>query len=1163
MSFEPEVVINEFSPEVVATGPPGSGGGTGTNDHNTALNRDLPDQHPQSAITALVTDLLAIVAAIQGLTDSKEDEGVAAGLITDLINASDPFTQYLLDSEANTVISENTDVAANKTHREITSGNPHGTVHSDLSDKGTNDHAVIDTALTVLANLLDRTTGENTGDQDLGPYALIETVLLKGNTDDPVFMPALDNDPANKKFVEDNAVAPGVLDDYLKLSGRAAEQVVTGDMAIQAGELRVMTFDTDPVWKVTEDFMENEGYHRRSGVWPRQQVITSGGIHGGSKSKDVITVDLTGANNGGLSLHGPATAYDPTGKFGQIIQLSRSVDDESGYQFEVTGTGSGLPFYLEPGDLVIIVSHDTHWQAHFIRQSTILPSGTVTEFPHAEGLIYYDQDARAFIAYNDESALAPKIGRDFHIRVYNDTGSALLKGKVCYLSGVHTDGVFTVSLAKSDLATTCLATIGFTDHEIGIGEHGYIKTLGVVEGLSNTGHTTAAALWLSDTTAGGYTETKPDSPSYCILLGTCGKVGDSDGSIDVKVDDEGNTDGLIKIYNGLILESYTVTVLSDEGVVTVLTERTGGGDLNLIFDGDFTHFDSTPAASIAINHGTDTVPVLNYVFIPKSTRDLTVTTTGFPAKDTGQYVPIGTFLCQSPETVETDGLLKFHAWSDHLAHTNGEGHFQHWNRWIREQPATYLKGITFNAIVGVGQFDVTATVGSMLQLHEHPTDPFDTTGLSVVYVFNDPVTSYKKVGDLTAELTDSSGGSLSGRMYSFVFWIAGNEGSGNDKLFCNLPSDSYSVAASAIRDTDGYTDRSIPKEFKGVGVLISRVTVRHQTTGGGTWTLLDLEDLREGAGGGTGGTGGGGVDSYLELTDTPNSFTGQAARTHIVNAGETGLEFAYPTGYRGNMTTAQRDALSDPALGDWILNTEFRLRRETYQGLAWVPDKYGWAERLEDYWEPHVFTIDPTGPDGWTYEVAGSPAGITAVLTATDIYLEAVITPGSAVIVKKTFDLSPLLITQIAEMRVSYRMDAAHDSGVVDGGISVGVEMVSGTDYARAVYETGDFEYVGIQKHIGNEGEVRTMVPENWISGSGMITTYSTLTCDSGDGILLTFGEEGEGQNGEVNKDSSYRWADGPTSVDLIFKLYAEPDVITSARKLMVRINEITFKAAI
>ena len=47
---------------------------------------------------------------------------------------------------------------------------------------------------------------------------------------------------------------------------------------------------------------------------------------------------------------------------------------------------------------------------------------------------------------------------------------------------------------------------------------------------------------------------------------------------------------------------------------------------------------------------------------------------------------------------------------------------------------------------------------------------------------------------------------------------------------------------------------------------------------------------------GKGAGGGGGIDTWLELTDTPGAYTGQAGKYTKVNAGETALEFGTPLG---------------------------------------------------------------------------------------------------------------------------------------------------------------------------------------------------------------------------------------------------------------------------
>lgn len=487
-------------------------------------------------------------------------------------------------------------------------------------------------------------------------------------------------------------------------------------------------------------------------------------------------------------------------------------------------------------------------------KSTFFELDTSASTPsHSEGVFYWDSTNKTIAMFNDESEVTQQIGQEIYVRVYNDTGTTISNGKVCYLSGIFSNFP-TIALAKADAANTCLSTLGFATHDIETGTYGYITRIGTVRDVNTSGCSSGDVLYLSATSAGDYTGTRPESPNYNIVLGNCGVSNATTGTIEVQVNIGSNVVDVIKVFNGSILEDHTTSVSSNGTTVTVSLEQTGGGDLSLFFNGGFSAFDSTPAATVNITAGTDTSPQLNYVYIPQSTGVLTSSTSGWPA---AQHVPVGTFLCQSAASVQTYGVYKHHAWTDHLSGSDNQGHVSHINRWIRSQNATWLTGSQLTPTVGLLQFDVATAAGTMLQLHEHATDAFDTATGSDVYMVNDNTTPYKRVGDLTGELTDSEGISLSGRYYSLVFWISGSEGTGNDKLYCNLPSGSYNSSTGAIVDSSGYSTYSIPSDFKGVGILIARVTVRHQTTGGGTWTLQQTDDLRgliPAQGAGTGGS---------------------------------------------------------------------------------------------------------------------------------------------------------------------------------------------------------------------------------------------------------------------------------------------------------------------
>ena len=116
---------------------------------------------------------------------------------------------------------------------------------------------------------------------------------------------------------------------------------------------------------------------------------------------------------------------------------------------------------------------------------------------------------------------------------------------------------------------------------------------------------------------------------------------------------------------------------------------------------------------------------------------------------------------------------------------------------------------------------------------------------------------------LTAELTDASNVSLSGRYYNLVVWGVVSEDDADCQLMVNLPIGSYNASATAIDDLDATAVYEIPNDFRGTGFLIARLTVRHQVAGD-TFSIEQNTDLRglfpsTGAGGSGGGAGGGGA----------------------------------------------------------------------------------------------------------------------------------------------------------------------------------------------------------------------------------------------------------------------------------------------------------------
>jgi len=320
------------------------------------------------------------------------------------------------------------------------------------------------------------------------------------------------------------------------------------------------------------------------------------------------------------------------------------------------------------------------------------------------------------------------------------------------------------------------------------------------------------------------------------------------------------SDGVTNLFNfanGSVIDASAQTVTESGGTVSLNIEREGGGDLTVQFGGTNYTFASTPAASIALTAGSDTAPTQNFVYfeLSGSTVVLAKNTSGFP--DT-EHAPLAEVYVQSPTGVSTDGPYDHHAWVNEIG--NGQGHLDDINFWIRNQPATWLRGAepTTTIVVNGGAIDnvyIASTSGRSLQLHEHEIRALDMQTGDPAWVINDSTSAYDRVVDLSAIDTDSTGATLraNNTYYSLGVIINVAQNASDVKYFINSPSGSYANSTDAIADPLGYTNLSIPVEFTGTAFVAARVVLRYQTLASGTFTEI-LTEVRPSVGGAGGGS---------------------------------------------------------------------------------------------------------------------------------------------------------------------------------------------------------------------------------------------------------------------------------------------------------------------
>ena len=102
-------------------------------------------------------------------------------------------------------------------------------------------------------------------------------------------------------------------------------------------------------------------------------------------------------------------------------------------------------------------------------------------------------------------------------QVRNTTGATLTKGTVVYITGA-TGQLPTISKALAAGDTTSAQTLGVMSADLANNSNGYVTIIGLVTGMDTSAYADGAQLYLSPTTAGTYTTTKPYAPDHLVYV---------------------------------------------------------------------------------------------------------------------------------------------------------------------------------------------------------------------------------------------------------------------------------------------------------------------------------------------------------------------------------------------------------------------------------------------------------------------------------------------------------------------------------------------------------------------------------------------------------------------------------------------------------------------
>lgn len=159
--------------------------------------------------------------------------------------------------------------------------------------------------------------------------------------------------------------------------------------------------------------------------------------------------------------------------------------------------------------------------------------------------------------------------------VRNQSGATMTAGTVVYISGA-TGNKPLISKALATGDSTSAQTYGFVQSDITNNADGYVVVIGNVNDLNTSALTEGQQLYLSGTTAGTYTTTKPYAPIHLVYVGIVLRSHPTQGIIGVKIqngfemDELHNVDAYLPNNNDILSYNTTTSLWEHKQIATTL-----------------------------------------------------------------------------------------------------------------------------------------------------------------------------------------------------------------------------------------------------------------------------------------------------------------------------------------------------------------------------------------------------------------------------------------------------------------------------------------------------------------------------------------------------------------------------------------------------------------
>jgi hypothetical protein len=164
--------------------------------------------------------------------------------------------------------------------------------------------------------------------------------------------------------------------------------------------------------------------------------------------------------------------------------------------------------------------------AYFVRSPLTAPT---------DGQIISYDEATARPLWIDNAA------RTLFATVRNQTGATLTAGTVVYISGAAGNKAL-VTKAQANSEASSSGTFAVISASISNNQNGTAVVAGELSKLNTTAYAEGATLYLSPTTAGAFTTTKPVAPNHIVYVATVTRVHANQGTIEVRIQDGSELD---------------------------------------------------------------------------------------------------------------------------------------------------------------------------------------------------------------------------------------------------------------------------------------------------------------------------------------------------------------------------------------------------------------------------------------------------------------------------------------------------------------------------------------------------------------------------------------------------------------------------------------------